>query len=706
MNKKENFTQTLQKKYMENATTLGYCRKMLVQRTLLVNVLSMTVSCIYASGLTSEELGYFQTTGRYNATVSINEQTDRYMIIASGEPDHQWEMVNPNRPTHQNYNIPIPKHPTIETVPGCLSLGMIGIARTGVALYNPLDSQNQNAVEGPGAEILDSCDGHASPNGAYHYHKLPFNCLYEGQIDEFMGVAADGYAIYGPKVQENGIVKNLTSADLDKCHGRIGSDGRYRYHMTFTFPYILGCFRGAVLYDMTRTQAVCSSDTSVWDGVYGHYLCNCSTTTTGNTNGDCHPSNPDKPASCCNRPRPPPYCSQTTVSPATTTARPATTTAKPQTTTARPATTTAKPQTTTARPATTTAKPQTTTARPATATAKPQTTTARPPSSTAIPASTTASPSGLNTQELAYFQTSGNFNATVSVIEHADRYMIMASGEPDHQWEMVNPNRPTHQNYNIPIPKHPTIEAVPGCLSLGMIGIARTGVALYNPLDGQNQNAVEGPGAEILDSCDGHASQNGAYHYHKLPFNCLYEGQIDEFMGVAADGYAIYGPKVQENGIVKNLTSADLDKCHGRIGSDGRYRYHMTFTFPYILGCFRGTVLHDMTRTQPICSSDTSAWNNQYNHYLCNCSTMLSNNTDSACHPSQPNKPSFCCDRQPPPPYCNQTTTRTVTSTARPTVYYWSVTEQENKQEWNPGLWCYNGLALLNEPKNHALSAY
>ncbi|XP_021346187.1 uncharacterized protein LOC110445732 [Mizuhopecten yessoensis] len=597
---------------------------MFVHATLLVHVLSTMALCINADGLITQELGYFRTSGAYNATVSVTENTDRYMILASGEPDHVWGMVNPNKPTDQSYNIPIPKNPTTEAIPGCLALGMIGIARTGVALFNPLDSAGENAVEGSGQERLDSCDGHADQRGVYHYHKLPFNCLYDGRIDEFMGVALDGYAIYGPKITENGVVKNLTSHDLDKCHGRIGSDGRYRYHMTFTFPYILGCFRGSVMYGRTTTQAICSSDTSVWNGLFKHYLCNCSVDrpTTGGNNTDpaCHPSNANKPSYCCERQPPPPYCTQTDTTP------------RPVTTTARPATTTSRTTTTTVRPTTTTA--------------------------------------GLTTQELGYFQTTGAYNATVSINEHADRYMVLASGEPDHVWGMVNPNKPTDQSYNIPIPKNPTTEAIPGCLALGMIGIARTGVALFNPLDSAGENAVEGSGQERLDSCDGHADQRGVYHYHKLPFNCLYDGRIDEFMGVALDGYAIYGPKITENGVVKDLTSHDLDKCHGRIGSDGRYRYHMTFTFPYILGCFRGSVMYDRTTTQAICSSDTSVWNNIYDHFLCNCSRSMpptgGNNTDPACHPSNANKPSYCCERQPPPPYCS-TTTRPTVSTPRPT---------------------------------------
>ena len=32
-----------------------------------------------------------------------------------------------------------------------------------------------------------------------------------------------------------------------------------------------------------------------------------------------------------------------------------------------------------------------------------------------------------------------------------------------------------------------------------------------------------------------------------------------------------------------------LDECNGRVGADGTYGYHVTSTFPYTLGCYRGT---------------------------------------------------------------------------------------------------------------------
>jgi hypothetical protein len=74
--------------------------------------------------------------------------------------------------------------------------------------------------------------------------KIPDSCLYKGEEDEFIGVALDGYPIYGPNVSDSDHI--LTSADLDECHGRV-INGTYRYHATSTWPYFMGCIKGVVM---------------------------------------------------------------------------------------------------------------------------------------------------------------------------------------------------------------------------------------------------------------------------------------------------------------------------------------------------------------------------------------------------------------------------------------------------------------------------
>lgn len=250
---------------------------------------------------------------------------------------------------------------------------------------------------------------------------------------------------------------------------------------------------------------------------------------------------------------------------------------------------------------------------------------------------TTTNANGLTVAEVAQFNVSGR-NGTYVLVNTSlsDRFVFYASGMPDHDWEMVNTYTPTVQNYVIEIPRNPQQSQIPGCLPMGIIGLTRTGVALYNPLNVQDQNAVEGATAEVVDSCDGHTDESGVYHYHKLPKSCLYRHEVDEFIGVALDGYPIYGPMVSagwinQGGLAQggNVTSAHLDKCHGTT-VNGNYRYYMTTEFPYILGCFKGTVIFRNKSVTYNCVNDTSIWNNDWNNFLCHCSTQVgSNGTDS-----------------------------------------------------------------------------
>ncbi len=63
------------------------------------------------------------------------------------------------------------------------------------------------------------------------------------EMDIFLGVAADGFPIYGPFVGALG--RNATREDLDICGGRDFNDGLgYRYIMTNEFPYGPGCLMG------------------------------------------------------------------------------------------------------------------------------------------------------------------------------------------------------------------------------------------------------------------------------------------------------------------------------------------------------------------------------------------------------------------------------------------------------------------------------
>jgi hypothetical protein len=59
------------------------------------------------------------------------------------------------------------------------------------------------------------------------------------------------------------------------------------------------------------------------------------------------------------------------------------------------------------------------------------------------------------------------------------------------------------------------------------------------------------------------------------------------------------------NAYVAKASSDYLDQCNGHVGPGGDYHYHTTSTFPYILGCYRGTPTNNGgmgTPPGPICS--------------------------------------------------------------------------------------------------------
>ncbi|XP_033726531.1 uncharacterized protein LOC117316134 isoform X3 [Pecten maximus] len=177
-----------------------------------VTMVIMCTCCGTATGLSATEAAKFTVSGSYSATVTVSSGSTSYTISSSGMPDHAWQSVNPNTPTVQNHVVTVPKTPTVASTKGCLPMGQIAITRTGVSLYNPLAQGYVNAVEGSGAETFDSCDGHPTNRGDYHYHKLPSSCLWQNEVDYLVGVAMDGYPIYGPNT--TGHSAWLTTSEL------------------------------------------------------------------------------------------------------------------------------------------------------------------------------------------------------------------------------------------------------------------------------------------------------------------------------------------------------------------------------------------------------------------------------------------------------------------------------------------------------------
>jgi|GEM_PF-3062078 len=177
----------------------------------------------------------------------------------------------------------------------------------------------------------------------------------------------------------------------------------------------------------------------------------------------------------------------------------------------------------------------------------------------------------------------------------------IAITDPMHAYD-ANPNHIASTSFSYSLPGNPTVAATPTCTQ-GTIGFLVTGAKLFNAVDAGDRDAAAWEGQ---DACHGHPQSSNAYHYHNVPItnqaNCLptsaqdVAGQHSPVVGYAADGFPIYG-NLGENGVP--LSNADLDICHGHthaITFNGQtvvmYHYHATHSFPYTIGCYRGTPVH------------------------------------------------------------------------------------------------------------------
>lgn len=192
-----------------------------------------------------------------NASISIRAGDTRRFVTANSLPVHATGEFpiragsraydydrNPNPIAPKHVLLSLPLKPEIAARPGCVPMGMIGFAVSGVAIFNAFDLAGRDA---PAYEIQDRCNGHPERDNRYHYHDWS-PCLKVGKPDVPVGWMLDGFPILGP-IDAKG--RAYTNADLDECHGRVGRvviEGRaissYHYRFTREYPYTIGCFRG------------------------------------------------------------------------------------------------------------------------------------------------------------------------------------------------------------------------------------------------------------------------------------------------------------------------------------------------------------------------------------------------------------------------------------------------------------------------------
>ena len=189
------------------------------------------------------------------------ECDDKYFLITSnGIPTFEFKGITPNPLKEQSFKWSIPLNPSIaESITSIPLLGTVAIAIDGLPFFGANEGPPQGYADPFLDEILDYCNGHTAPQGEYHYHAVP-TCIIEDYNPIVIGYALDGFEIISPNKNIKSSWKKTSTAvsaweahkfvegsgDLDKCNGKIDSDGIYRYHSTETFPYIIGCYKGIV----------------------------------------------------------------------------------------------------------------------------------------------------------------------------------------------------------------------------------------------------------------------------------------------------------------------------------------------------------------------------------------------------------------------------------------------------------------------------
>jgi hypothetical protein len=206
-------------------------------------------------------------------------------------------------------------------------------------------------------------------------------------------------------------------------------------------------------------------------------------------------------------------------------------------------------------------------------------------SSDSTDATTTAETSSDCTTIPAVF--SSNYKTGVTLSANCTSVTLKSNGTPDHvtpYWGVGNalyeeqtsgktltPGSLKEQVFSMTIPINPAESSSKEETSLGPIGMALNGVAIYNDREGGNV-PVDAMTLTTFDRAGAHSGPGGLYHYH---FNGDFTSKDDaKLIGWLRDGFPIYGRKDTDGTYPSNL-----DSNGGHIGAteeypNGIYHYH------------------------------------------------------------------------------------------------------------------------------------
>lgn len=202
---------------------------------------------------------------------------------------------------------------------------------------------------------------------------------------------------------------------------------------------------------------------------------------------------------------------------------------------------------------------------------------------------TTANPTAANAADITSVVQSKFLSGYVTVTVSGGNIVLHSDGRPDHKspywgvgdakYEPFPAGHATNpggiigvQNYTMTIPAKPAGATTHEATSLGPIGMALNGVAIYNNNEAGNV-ALNAGTITSFDAAGAHPAQNHDYHYHVTG---VYTTTDDaNLVGFLRDGFPLYGRKDMNGTYPTNL-----DAYNGHIAPTtefpgGVYHYHV-----------------------------------------------------------------------------------------------------------------------------------
>ena len=192
--------------------------------------------------------------------VTISFNGDQITIESNGLPNHTTPYWPDDNPLHidkianntdvqtpgriggnRSYTLTVSTSPELASIGTTTGLGAIGIAVTGVPIFNDLEGPNR-PLEEQIVETFDYAGAHNGPSG-YHYHiesfDVPENNVLSHDDEKLIGILSDGFLLYGRREA------NLSyPTNLDDSGGHFGttphSNGVEVYHYHIINEYFFG----------------------------------------------------------------------------------------------------------------------------------------------------------------------------------------------------------------------------------------------------------------------------------------------------------------------------------------------------------------------------------------------------------------------------------------------------------------------------------